>query len=69
MTTKRATVIDLDRLKQLMLEFVAERGSDEDTLYRQLLFSEFVEWLRRRQDEQASNHAISGSVEASGSTQ
>lgn len=51
-STKLTIVINEQRLRQLMLEFVAERSefsSDDDTLRRQLLFSDFAIWLQRKQ--------------------
>ena len=63
MSTKLAIVINLDRLKQLLLEFLAEReefSSDDDNLKRQLLFSEFLSWARKRQEQ--SNEQTQRSV-------
>lgn len=51
-STKLAIVINEQRLRQLMLEFIAERtnlSSDDDTLRRRLLFSQFMLWLQRYQ--------------------
>lgn len=58
MSAKLAIVINLDRLKELLLEFLAERAefsSDDDNLKRQLLFSEFLSWARKCQMKEATN--------------
>ena len=46
-----AIVINLDQLKQLMLEFVAARGGDvnDENLLRRLTLSDFLLWLRQKE--------------------
>lgn len=48
-TTKLAIVINEQRLRQLMLEFLREQNYDDSELLYQLKFSEFMLWLQRRQ--------------------
>ena len=44
---KQAIAIDLDQLKLLLKEFIAERGGD-DQLLQQLTLSEFLLWAQRK---------------------
>lgn len=46
-----AIVINLDQLKQLMLEFVAARGGsvDDENLLRRLTLSDFLLWLKQKE--------------------
>ena len=44
---KQAIAIDLDQLKLLLKEFIAERGGDDDLL-QQLLLSDFLAWMREK---------------------
>ena len=48
-----AITINLDQLKQLMLEFVAARGGDidDDNLLRRLTLSDFLLYLRQKQEQ------------------
>ena len=48
-----AIVINLDQLKSLMLEFVAARGGDvdDDNLLRRLTLSDFLLYLRQKQEQ------------------
>lgn len=52
--------MDLDRLKELMLEFLAERGYDEADDLRRLTLSDFVLWLRHKQEVTGGNQALLG---------
>ena len=54
-TTKLAIVIDLEQLRGLMREFCDGKGMDDQWLMRRLHLSEFLEWLRQRQQMEATN--------------
>lgn len=58
MTT--AIVINLDRLKELMLDYLAERGYDEADDLRRLTLSDFVLWLRHKQEVTSGHQALLG---------
>lgn len=50
MSARLAIVINEQRLRQLMLEFLSECGHDgKENLMYELKFSEFMLWLQRKQ--------------------
>lgn len=46
---KVAITINIDQLKRLMLEYIHERG-DNDSLMKTLTLSEFLLWLRMKEN-------------------
>lgn len=43
-----AMTINLDELKALIVEFIVERGGDEEDLLRRLTLSDFLLWMQEK---------------------
>ena len=51
---RTAIVINLDDLREMIKTYINERTDDNDLL-PYLLFSDFLEWLRRKQQSESDN--------------
>jgi len=60
---RAAFVVDLQRLRILMHEYLAEQGGEDD-LMQQLTLSSFITWLQRKEkiNEQKSDNESTGAV-------